>query len=118
MKSGKWNEELSRMSEIVDNVRPNSLMLFNESFASTNERKGVEIASQIVRALLKKRLKVFFVTHLYSFAQNVFNQKSDDTVFLKAERLPDGTRPFKLAEAKLLETSYGENLYKMVFSET
>jgi DNA mismatch repair ATPase MutS len=32
MKSGKFDEELSRMSDIVDNVTPNSILLFDESF--------------------------------------------------------------------------------------
>jgi DNA mismatch repair ATPase MutS len=47
MKSGKLDEELSRMSDIVDNMTPNSMVLFNESFAATNEREGSEIATQI-----------------------------------------------------------------------
>ncbi|MDI6880593.1 MAG: DNA mismatch repair protein MutS, partial [Desulfitobacteriaceae bacterium] len=62
MNSGKLDEELSRMSAIVDNLRSNSLVLFNESFAATNEREGSEIARQIICALLEKRIKVFFVT--------------------------------------------------------
>ena len=52
MESGKWDEELNRMSAIVDRVKSNSLLLFNELFASTNEREGSEIASNIVKALL------------------------------------------------------------------
>ncbi len=40
MKSGKLDEELSRMSDIADNLKPDSLVLFNESFAATNEREG------------------------------------------------------------------------------
>ncbi|EGD50050.1 DNA mismatch repair protein MutS domain protein [Thermoanaerobacter ethanolicus JW 200] len=63
MKSGKLDEELSRMSDIVDNIKPNSMVLFNESFAATNEREGSEIARQIITALIEKRIKVFFVTH-------------------------------------------------------
>jgi DNA mismatch repair ATPase MutS len=58
MESGKLDEELGRMSDIVDYIRPNSLILFNESFAATNEREGSEIARQIVSALLEKGIKV------------------------------------------------------------
>ena len=54
MKSGKFDEELSRMNEIVDVLTPTSLILFNESFAATNEREGSEIARQIVSALLER----------------------------------------------------------------
>ncbi|MGP0084625.1 MAG: MutS-related protein [Steroidobacteraceae bacterium] len=115
MESGKWDEELSRMSEIVDNVKSNSLLLFNESFASTNEREGSEIASHIVHALLDRNVKVFFVTHLYHFAHTLFSRKSATAIFLRAERRPDGTRPFKLVEAEPLQTSYGTDLYGAVF---
>jgi DNA mismatch repair ATPase MutS len=115
MESGKWDEELSRMSEIVDNVKSNSLLLFNESFGSTNEREGSEIASQIVNALLDRDVKVFFVTHLYHFAHYLFARRSSNAAFLRAERRPDGTRPFKLAEAEPLQTSYGTDLYSAIF---
>lgn len=64
MESGKLDEELSRMSGIVDHISSDSMVLFNESFAATNEREGSEIARQIVSALLEKRIKIFFVTHL------------------------------------------------------
>jgi DNA mismatch repair ATPase MutS len=117
MESGKWDEELGRMSEIVDKLKWDSLLLFNESFASTNEREGSEIASHIVRALLDRNVKVFLVTHLYHFASGFFAQKLDHASFLRAERLPDGTRPFRLIEAGPLQTSYGEDLYKTVFAE-
>ena len=53
MKSGKFDEELSRMNAIVDNLTPRALILFDESFAATNEREGSEIARQIVSALLE-----------------------------------------------------------------
>ena len=115
MESGKFDEELARMSEIADRVTPDSLVLFNESFASTNEREGSEIARQIVRALLDRRVKVFFVTHQYDFARGFFDRHMRDALFLRAERLPDGTRTFQLAEGRPLETSYGEDLYREVF---
>ena len=118
MESGKWDEELSRMSEVVGRIKSNSIVLFNKSFASTNEREGSEIASQIVRALLDKHVKVLFVTHLYHFAHSLFVQRSDHATFLRAERRPDGTRPFKLIKGEPLQTSYGEDLYKAVLFGT
>ena len=45
-----------------------------------------------------------------------FEQKLDDAIFLRAERRPDGTRPFKLIEAEPLQTSYGKDLYKEIFA--
>ena len=114
MKKGKLDEELSRMSDVADAIGPHALMLFNESFASTNEREGSEIARQIVRALLERRVKVFFVTHLYDFAHGFF-AGMETALFLRAERQPDGTRTFKLPEGEPLATSYGEDLYEEIF---
>ncbi len=116
MESGKLDEELKRMSDIVDNITSDSLVLFNESFAATNEREGSEIARQIVSALLDNRVKVFFVTHLYEFAHSFSRRKMKDAIFLRAERRKDGSRTFKLVEAEPLSTSYGEDLYEKIFT--
>ena len=117
MTRGKLEEELSRMSEIINNIMPNSTVLFNESFAATNEREGSEIARQIVSALLEKRIKVFFVTFLYEFAHDFHDNKAE-AVFLQAEREADGTRTFKLVEGGgPSQTGYGEDLYNKIFDE-
>ena len=115
MKSGKLDEELGRMSDIVDFLAPNSMLFFNESFAATNEREGSEIARQIVRALLEQHIKVFFVTHLYEFAHGFFDREMEEALFLRAERTADGTRTFKLVEGEPMQTSYGEDLYYEIF---
>lgn len=118
MKSGKLDEELVRMNGIVNRLKPHSLLLFNESFAATNEREGSEISRQIVRALLEKGMSVFYVTHLHEFARMFYQSNGHDAVFLRPERLDDGTRTFKLTVAPPLETSHGEDLYRKVFGVT
>ncbi|MBN1583427.1 MAG: DNA mismatch repair protein MutS [Anaerolineae bacterium] len=115
MKSGKLDEELDRMSSIVDMIRPNSMVLFNESFAATNEREGSEIARQIVSALVEKEIKVFFVTHQYTFAQSFYGKKMENVLFLRAQRRSGGRRTFKVTEGKPLQTSYGRDLYSQIF---
>lgn len=116
MVHGKLDEELARMGEIADHLRPDALVLFNESFASTNEREGSEIARQIVRALLESRVEVHFVTHLHPLARGLYERRSEDMLFLRAERREDGARTFKVAEGEPLQTSYGEDLYHQVFA--
>jgi DNA mismatch repair ATPase MutS len=120
MISGKLDEELSRMSAIIDNTTSNSMLLLNESFAATNEREGSEIARQIISALLEKGVKVAFVTHSFEFAHGCFDgsfgMTMRDAVFLRAERLADGTRTFKLREGEPLKTSFGEDLYEKIFA--
>jgi len=115
MKSGKLDEELSRMSGIVDTITSNSMVLFNESFAATNEREGSEIARQIICALVEKGIKVFFVTHLYEFAHGFYDKNMENALFLRAERQTDGIRTFQLLEGEPLQTSYGEDVYHKIF---
>ena len=74
-----------------------------------------EIARQITAALLEKRIRMVFVTHLYAFAQGVYETKAGNLLFLRADRQPDGTRTFKLIEGRPLQTSYGEDLYREIF---
>jgi DNA mismatch repair ATPase MutS len=115
MESGKLDEELGRMSYIVDRITPSSIVLFNESFAATNEREGSEIARQITKALMDGGVKVVFVTHLYEFAHGLYAKKMPNAVFLRAERRADGTRTFRMIEAEPLQTSYGKDVYDCVF---
>ena len=115
MKSGKLDEELNRMNDIIEHLTPNSIVLFNESFAATNEREGSEIARQIVNALLEKQIQVFFVTHLYDFAYSIYVRKLTNVISLRAERQNDTSRTFRLIEAEPLKTSYGEDLYNKIF---
>jgi len=117
MTSGKLDEELGRMRTIVNAVVPNSLVLLNESFASTNEREGSEIARQIVRALLETRMKVFYVTHMFDLANSFYKAGTESALFLRAEHLSGGDRTFRFLEAEPLPTSYGEDLYKQIFSD-
>ncbi len=105
------------MSLIVDQVRPGSLVLLNESFASTNEREGSEIGRQIVGALLEARVKVVYVTHMFDLASRFHAARSEESLFLRAERLPDGRRTFRLIEGEPLPTSHGQDIYHAIFSD-
>jgi DNA mismatch repair ATPase MutS len=115
LRSGKLDEELGRMSAIVDEVEPDSLVLLNESFASTNEREGSEIGRQIVRALLEAGIKVGFVTHMYDLASSLAAEQNGEAAFLRAERLPDGRRTFRVVPGAPLPTSHGQDIYRRIF---
>jgi hypothetical protein len=117
LRSGKLDEELGRISSIVDKTRPGSMVLFNESFASTNEREGSEIARQIVHALLEAGIKVGYVTHMYDLARGFHAERRDDSLFLRAERLPDGRRTYRVIDGEPLPTSHGEDIYRRIFLE-
>jgi DNA mismatch repair ATPase MutS len=114
MTRGKLEEELNRMREITDTIRPTSLLLCNESFASTNEREGSEIARQVVGALIEAEVNVFFVTHLFDLADGFYRQQLETALFLRAERQSDGRRTFRLLKGEPLPTSYGPESYRRI----
>ncbi len=113
MRSGKFDEELVRMSDIADHIHRGALVLFNESFAATHEREGSEIARQIVSALLENAVTVFFVSHMYEFSRLFLHDGR--ALFLRADREEGGTRSFRLHEAKPLPKSFGADLYQHIF---
>lgn len=115
MESGKFDEELIRMGQIAREITSHSLFLSNESFASTNEREGSEIARQAVHALWEAGVKIVFVTHLFDFADGILDEHRSDVLFLRATRTEDGGRPYKLVEEAPLPTSYGQDTYEAIF---
>jgi hypothetical protein len=117
MTRGRLDDELARMSEIVKSISLGSLLLCNESFASTNEREGSEIGRQVVQALLDCGVRVVYVTHQYDFAESfVHSGATENVLFLRAERDADGSRSFKITEHDPQPTSYGADLYAKVFA--
>ena len=117
MRKGKFEEELGRMSEIVDHIRPGAWLLCNEGFASTDEREGSEIAMQVTKALADAGVRIFYVTHLFEFARGVFDSGWEGVLFLRADRAPDGSRTFRLIEGEPLETGFAADLFRQVFRE-
>jgi MutS domain V len=114
LESGKLDEELARLSGIIDALSPNALLLFNESFSSTNQAEGAELARQVTSALLERQIKVIHVTHLQGLAE-AYSGALPTTLFLRAERTRRGKRTFKILPGEPLETSFGQDVYARVF---
>jgi MutS domain V len=118
MTSGKFDEELARMSSVVPAIHDGALLLCNESFAATNEREGSEVAREVIRAMTDRGCTVVFVTHLYELARELYDQGSDEILFLRADRDPEGRRSFQLLDGAPLATSHGADLYRRTFTHT
>jgi DNA mismatch repair ATPase MutS len=118
MTSGKFDEELARVSQIAKAIDRSCLLICNESFAATNEREGSQIADEFIRAMNHIDVTIVLVTHLYELAHHYHQQRADTTLFLRAGRDSDGQRPFRITEAEPLPTSYGEDLYWRTFTDT
>jgi hypothetical protein len=61
---------------------------------------------------------MFFVTHMFEFANGFAEEGRRDVAFLRAERRDDGSRSFRLMEGTPLRTSFGEHLYRDIFEST
>jgi hypothetical protein len=117
MRSGKLDEELARMSQIADAIKPGDLLLSNESFAATNEREGSEIARQVIHAMVDSGVKIALVTHLYDLSHGEYIRHDQHALFLRADRREDGTRSFTISPGEPLPTSFGPDLYHQIFDK-
>jgi hypothetical protein len=102
-------DQVQRFVGLMDPVRAHLRQLAKMQYRY--QREGSEIGRQVVRALLDAEVKVFFVTHRFDFAEDFHRQYAGSTLFLRAERQPDGHRNYKLAVKEPLPTSFGEDLY-------
>ena len=116
MISGKFDEELARLSSLVESLHTHDLVLCNESFSSTNEREATLVGADIMLGMLDCGVQVRLVTHLYEFAERLRTEVADAT-FLREARLDDGTRSHQIIPGEPLTTSYGDDLYEQVFNE-
>ena len=115
MRMGKLDEELKRFSDIVDHLNRGSMLLLNESFASTDNRNGAEIAVKAVGALMEYGIKILFVTHNNEAADRFYRKNRADAEFLRAERKQDGSRTYRIIKGEPLKTSFAEDLYNSIF---
>ncbi len=114
LESGKFDDELRRFDIMISKLKPNSLVILNESFQSTDVHEGSKIGFEIIKALRDSDIRIVLVTHMYDLAMLLKNEYKD-SYFLRAERKDDGTRSYMLKEADVLKTSFAKDLYNKIF---
>ncbi|MDE5590001.1 MAG: hypothetical protein K2J60_12845 [Acetatifactor sp.] len=117
MNSGRLDEELGRIDGIIRHLGDGSMVLLNESFATTTEEEGSGIADDVIRAMLEAGVKVLTVTHLVAFARKMYERQLPEAAFLTAQRREDGTRTFKMIAGVPELTSFGLDLYDELIGE-
>ena len=68
---GRLGEECRRFRDQFGKCTDRSLMLLNETFSTTSFEEGYYIATDAVRALLEKRVRCIYNTHMHKLAQNL-----------------------------------------------
>src|SRR5712692_2754193 len=69
--TGRFGDEAQRLSQIFTRGTRHSLILLNESLASTNPGESLYIAQDIVRILRRLGARAIFATHLHELAADV-----------------------------------------------
>jgi DNA mismatch repair ATPase MutS len=69
--TGRFGDKAQRLSQIFSRGTRHSLILLNESLASTNAGESLYIAQDIVRALRRLGARAMFATHLHELAADL-----------------------------------------------
>ncbi len=77
LEAGRFGEEARRLHDIFQGATRHSLILLNESLASTSEGESLYVAQDIVRALRILGARAIFATHLHALAERVADINAD-----------------------------------------
>ena len=113
---GRLGEESQRMSEIFSQATNESLLLFNESLATTSFEEGLYIAKDVVNALRFLGPRTIFNTHMHELAMNLdeVNTKieGDSKVASLITGIHEGKRSYKIFLAPPEGVSYAQDIAK------
>jgi hypothetical protein len=90
--AGRFEGEVKLVADIMNNIRPYSLVLFNETFQTTSYAEGTEGIFNILCVMPHLKSKYVFVTRL----NGLFDLITDNNI-----------------DVKLIETGYDENSYRV-----
>lgn len=117
--TGRFGDEAQRLSEIFTAATRHSLLLFNESLASTNSSESLYIAQDIVRVLKRMGTRALFATHLHELAADVdtLNEQTPGesrVLSLVASRIEAGAdgmqRSYKILPGQPMGRSYAREI--------
>lgn len=108
--SGRLDSDLARLAETAGRLRPRALLLLNEPLSGTNEAEGSEIGRQVITALLEAEVTVILVSHFFTLATGIPDTGPNRALYLRAERLEDGRRTFRIRPGYPEPSGFGADL--------
>jgi DNA mismatch repair protein MutS len=118
--TGRFGDEAQRIRAIFECVTGDSLVLFNESLATTNMGESVFLAQNIVRSLREIGARVIFTTHLHDLAAAVERINTDtagDSIVISLVASPqvgdledESGYSYRIQARPPLGRSYAENI--------
>ena len=113
---GRLGEESKRLAEIFDVATENSMLLLNESLATTNVSEGLFIAKDVVRAMRYLGVRSVFNTHMHDLAKNLdeMNTKTEGKSIVQSlvTGVDNGERSFKVYISPPQGSSYARDIAK------
>ncbi len=114
MDLGRLGEESKRLSEIFSIATKYSLILLNESLATTNVSEGLYIAKDVVKSMRYLGVRAVFNTHMHELAHNLdeFNSFVDGDSIIESmvTGVENGHRSFKIFIAPPQGMSYAKDI--------
>lgn len=110
---GRLGEECRRFRDLFGACTERSLVLLNESFSTTSFEEGYYIATDAVRALLERKVRCIYNTHMHKLAQDLtLPEKADEYagVLSLIVRSEGGHRSFELQVAPPEGSSYARDI--------
>lgn len=123
IQAGRLGEEAKRIHEIFSHTTKHSLILLNESFASTSAEESLFLAREVVLVMRLLGVRAIFTTHLHELAADVdsINSEVDGEScvismisLVEIEESDDGEihakRTFKIVPGEPMGKSYAQEI--------
>ncbi len=110
---GRLGEESKRLSEIFEKATNKSILLLNESLATTNVSEGLFIAEDVVKAMRYLGARAIFNTHMHELARDLdaINKSEGDSIAASIiTGVSHGKRSFKVMLAPPQGVSYAKDI--------
>ncbi len=121
---GRLGEESKRLAEIFEVATNRSLLLLNESLATTNVAEGLYIAKDVVKAMRYLGVRAIFNTHMHELARELDEingaTEGDSVVASMITGVSEGKRSFKVSLAPPQGVSYARDIaekYGVTFTQ-
>ncbi|MBR5683810.1 MAG: hypothetical protein IKW96_11165 [Ruminococcus sp.] len=101
---GRLGEEAERFNEICRTADSGSLLLFNESFATTSHTESLYIAEDVLKYLCCIGARTCFNTHMHELAEN-------------ADKISDAAASGYRAVSVVMENENGKRSYKIGYKK-
>lgn len=111
---GRLGEESKRLAEIFSSATKKSLLLLNESLATTNVSEGLYIAKDVIKAMRYLSVRCIFNTHMHDLARNLeeINQgiEGESKIESMVTGVENGKRSFKIFILPPQGVSYAKDI--------